>query len=311
MPHDLLHQRRQRHLRQPVDRAPNPRGLVRHPSAEHHQLQLEMGEAVAHQPRAAFSSLPRPAPGTSPRSRPQGVARQSVEGNSHHSAQQPFLRPAAQQYGAVAADGPEDGAMAQRPCPPWASAPGRLSPRSPLARARQSSAKEEHGFLRPADHADRGAQIHHRLGEIPGALLGVRPLRPAASSGLAAGSGFPRRRAARPPARHCRRPRRRGRRRWPRSPPPYRAPMPGRSAQRRLGVGKSRRPVPRHETRRDAGCGPGRNSRGPPRRAAPRRARPAASAATLGQRCEEIRGNSGPTVTTVVCCSMISESQTR
>ena len=90
-------------------------------------------------------------------------------GKLHHPAQQPLLRPAAQQHGAVAADGPEDGAMAQRPCP--------------LGRARREIGRDafgagaailgqrtEHAF-RPADHADRGAQIHHRLGEIPGAFL--------------------------------------------------------------------------------------------------------------------------------------------
>ena len=92
---------------------------------------------------------------------------------------------------------------------------------SPAASAAAAVAQRAEHAGRPARRADRGAEIHHRLGEVAGPALAA----PSCSTGLRGSAAWPPAAASRSPpgarsrARHCRRPRRpAGRRRSRRSP---------------------------------------------------------------------------------------------
>ena len=137
-----------------------------------------------------------------------------------HAAQQALGRPLAQQHRAVLAHQHEGEA-----------APGRLvglgrAARQLLGDALRAAAAALHQradhAARIARRADRGAEIHHRLGVVAGALPAAparRRARRSRSWRRAAASRS--RRAGRSRARHCRRPPRpAGRRRWRGLQPP-------------------------------------------------------------------------------------------
>ena len=87
-----------------------------------------------------------------------------------HAAEQALVRALAQQDGAVAAGPRRRPHRAATACPPWAARTGKRSG-SPATIARQSSRSGQsmqRGRLR---RADRGAEIHHRLGEVAGPCL--------------------------------------------------------------------------------------------------------------------------------------------
>jgi hypothetical protein len=85
----------------------------------------------------------------------------------------------------------------------------------PCARALAVPAQRADAAGRVARGADRGAQIHHRLGVVAGPWLGVRRGGQAGEVGLGGGRGVSPRTGATRPARHCRRPPSRlRRRRW-------------------------------------------------------------------------------------------------
>ena len=252
-----------------------PGAFARNPSAEHHQLQLEMGEAVAHQARAALSSSPRPAPRRRRLASPQAL-------RANPSRETPSSRPAAPPPAGGAAARRRRGGRPRRRChgaaaaPAWANAPGDR-PAMPSAAGA--------AMLAPKGRACISAGRRCRSWRPDPSSPGRNPRRASPASASPPGGGSRAcfraadpsgRRAASPPARYCR-PRRSpcGRRRWPRSPPPYRRRCPAGSA-RPASVSGKRPPCSRDDgdARSDAGCGPGRNSPAPARHAAPRRARP-------------------------------------
>ena len=151
----------------------------------------------------------------------------------------------------------------------------------------------------PSAPARNRRRAWRRQRRAPGAEFASWP--PAAASSP--------RTAARPRARCCRRPASPARRRrWPRSPPPYRGRCPAAQqlggALRETAAELVRRPP----WRRRAGCGRGSSSRALPTPPTPRRA-------GRGQRLDSRPARQearvvGMTAVTVVCCSMISESQT-
>ena len=100
---------------------------------------------------------------------------------------------------------------------------------SPSAIGRAHGAKRAAAAIGVARRADRRAEVHHRLGEIAGALVRGRSRRPAPGfRPCLPADGSLTRTAARSPARHCRRPPPRAcRRRSRRSRRRYRRRCPG------------------------------------------------------------------------------------
>ena len=189
-----------------------------------------------------------------------------------------------------------------------ASEPGKASG-VPLANAAQWRCKRALAAARRFGPADGRAEVHHRLGEIAGAVRrascrgrGVRP-------GPLEGS-LRARAAARSRARHwCRPPPPSRRTRSRRSPPRYRRRCPGSWRSSAAVVRESRRVAPLRGRRR-SGCARGRNSRGRPIRRGSSSSLAAASASIVGQRATN-RSNRGVTAATVVCWSITSLSHTR
>ena len=165
--------------------------------------------------------------------------------------------------------------------------------------------------------ADRGAEIHQRLRAVAGARLSSparcqQRRRQFLDARLGLRQRFFHRIQPRHHAldvavdRHGPGGRRRSRR--------WRLPCTARSPAICASLPRCRE-TPRHgraarPPRRRADCAPANSSRARPTSAARRPARPRPSAATSGQRARNF-SKYGPTVLTPVCCSMISDSQTR
>ncbi len=145
----------------------------------------------------------------------------------------------------------------------------------------------------------------------PARRAGVRVSASARIVGFAAGNGSSRRTAARRCARYCRPPAwRDDRRRSRQSRRPYRRRCRATRATRFPRTGTPRRASAPLPARRHANCALSRNSRAPPRPSAHPAAARRPGCRTSGQRWTK-RAKYGATVFTVVCCSMISDSQTR
>ena len=181
---------------------------------------------------------------------------------------------------------------------------------SPRRRAAQSVHPRAERAGRLHRRADGGAEVHQRLREVAGARVRRQRLRQTMDLRLGRRQFLL---DGEQPRHHpldiaVDRHRAWRRRRSKRSRPRCSARCPA-ASRAQLRCAESRR-APPPPARRHAGCGRARNSRARPTAAARRRAAPPRASRTSGQRARK-RAKYGPTVFTVVCCSMISESHTR